>query len=81
MPARAFQETHCGASNGVVYLHIRQKRDCVSNTRPNQCGALTPDVITNKIQPDERRALPQHPRQAPSPFRPYAIADQAQRGK
>ena len=74
MPARAFQETHCGASNGVVYLHIRQKRDCVSNTRPNQCGAFFPDVITTKIQPGERRALPQPPRQAPSPFSPNQIA-------
>ena len=42
-------------------VHFRQKRNCVSNTRPNQCGAFFPDVITTKIQPGERRALPQHP--------------------
>ena len=78
MPARAFQVSHCGTNNGVVYLH--HKLNCVSDTRPNHCGAcIKPDGIAHKIEPGERRALPQHPRQAPCPCSPYVIDSKIQR--
>ena len=79
MPARAFEESHCGTSNGAVYLHL--KLNCISNTSPNQCGACFPDDIVAKIQRGERRALPQHLRQPPSPCSPYAITIKIQPGE
>ena len=66
MPARAFQESYFGTSNGVVYLH--RKLNSVWDPRPNHCYAFIPDVIVLKLQHGERRALPQHPRQPPCPL-------------
>ena len=79
MPARAFQESHCGTNNGVVYLH--HKLNCVWNRHPNHCDALKPDLIVTKVQTGERRALPQHPRQPPCTFRSYVIASKIQLGE
>ena len=67
-------------NNRVVYLHV--KLNCVSDTRPNHSDALVPDVmIASKIQPGERRALPQRPRKARRPSIPYVIAFKIQRGE
>ena len=48
---------------------------------PNHCEAMNPHVIAFKIQPSERRALPQHPRQAPRPCCTYAITPKIQCGE
>ena len=77
-PVRAFQESHCGTKNAVVYLH--PKLNSVWDRHPNHCNTFIPDVIALKIQRGERRALPQHPRQDHCPFLSYVMVFKIQRG-
>ena len=62
-------------------LFPSSKTGCAWNTPLDESDDVIMNAVVIEIQHGERRALPQHPRQAPSTFIPYEIAFQIQRGE